>query len=257
MNPPPDTAELEKYFLEGPQRRRKEFFSIWRIAKEFFLGFRTFHFIGPCVTVFGSARFKEDHPYYVMAREVSARLANKGFVIMTGGGPGIMEAANRGAKDVGGASVGCNIELPHEQYANPYLDRYITLRYFFVRKVILLKYSYGFVIMPGGAGTMDELFETLTLIQTGKIKEFPMVLMGREYWHHLIEMLEVMVKEKTIAPGDLDLLLITDDADEAARHIEKSVLESFGIKKVPKLRQPRWWLGERWLVKPPVRKPKP
>lgn len=241
MTPPPKHNNQEGYFLDGPHRRRTEFLSIFRIGWEFLNGFRTFHFLPPCVTVFGSARFKEDHPYYNMAREVSAGISRLGFTIMTGGGPGIMEAANRGARDAGGLSVGCNIELPHEQHPNPYLDRFVEMRYFFVRKVILLKYSYAFVVLPGGAGTMDELFETITLIQTGKIKQFPIVLMGTAYWHHLIEMLKFMEREGTISPKDLDLLLITDDIQLAINHIEKQVIGQFGVQRIKK---PSWLLGE-------------
>src|SRR5262245_21448532 len=173
--PGPDTwghgASPEvRRFLQGPQARRSELFRAIRIFIEFIRGFRALHFVGPCVTVFGSARFKEDHPYYALGREVGRALARAGFTVMTGGGPGIMEAANRGAKDVGGRSVGCNIELPEEQRPNPYLDRWITFRHFFVRKVMLVKYSYAFVALPGGFGTLDEIFETATLVQTGKIK---------------------------------------------------------------------------------------
>ncbi|HYB44324.1 MAG TPA: TIGR00730 family Rossman fold protein, partial [Candidatus Methylomirabilis sp.] len=160
-------------FLQGPQRRGFELARALRIFAELMRGFRSFHFLGPCVTVFGSARFGEHHPYYGLAREVGAGLARSGFTVMTGGGPGIMEAANRGAKEAGGRSVGCNIELPEEQRPNGYLDRWITFRYFFVRKLMLIKYSYAFVAMPGGFGTLDELFETATLIQTGKIRDFP------------------------------------------------------------------------------------
>src|SRR5438128_6572475 len=168
-----ETPHVEEIrFLQGPQKRG---FELWRAIKIFFEllgGFRALHFVGPCVTVFGSARFKEDHPYYSVARQVGVLLARAGFTVMTGGGPGIMEAANRGAKDAGGISIGCNIELPKEQSANPYLDHVVAFRFFFVRKVMLLKYSYAFVVMPGGVGTMDEMFEALTLIQTRKILEF-------------------------------------------------------------------------------------
>jgi uncharacterized protein (TIGR00730 family) len=147
-----------------------ELIRVLRIMVEFVRGFRALHFVGPCVTVFGSARFKEDHPYYALGREVGRELARAGFTVMTGGGPGIMEAANRGAKEVGGRSVGCNIELPAEQKPNQYLDRFITFHHFFVRKVMLVKYSYAFVALPGGFGTLDEIFETATLVQTGKIR---------------------------------------------------------------------------------------
>src|SRR5262249_19963778 len=193
----------ERYFLEGPQPRSSELAMLWRIAREFFYGFRKLHFVGPCITVFGSARFKEDHPYYNLAVEIGAALSNLGFTVMTGGGPRIMEGANLGACRGGGKSIGCNIVLPHEQRPNPYLDLMLEFRYFFVRKVMLVKYSYGFVVLPGGVGTMDELFEALTLIQTGKIKDFPIVLMGRDYYQPLIDFLRDMVTEGTISPKDL------------------------------------------------------
>src|ERR1700693_3713455 len=193
---PPGSAQLqeavpepeERVFLEGPRSRGSELKSVLTILVEFIRGFRALHFVGPCVTVFGSARFSEDHPYYALAREVGRRLARMGFTVMTGGGPGIMEAANRGAKDEGGFSVGCNIELPVEQKLNPYVDRSVTFRHFFVRKLMLVKYSYAFVVMPGGVGTMDELFEALTLIQTKKIADFPLVLMDRAYWRLLLDL---------------------------------------------------------------------
>lgn len=207
-------------------------------------GFRILHFVGPCVTVFGSARFAEDHPFYHQAREVGRALVELGFTVMTGGGPGIMEAANRGAREAGGRSVGCNIELPFEQAENPYMDRFATFRHFFTRKVLLIKYSYAFVVMPGGLGTLDELFEALTLIQTGKIHNFPVILMGRDYWRHLTDLLDRMVAERTISPADLDLLVVTDDVAEAMRYIQTHAVERFGLKKrrVPKQ---RWILGER------------
>ena len=198
--PPPDgTSEHvqaaepepeERFFLEGPRSRGSELKSLLTIVAEFIRGFRALHFVGPCVTVFGSARFKEDHPYYALARTVGQRLAQLGFTVMTGGGPGIMEAANRGAKEAGGRSVGCNIVLPEEQKPNPYLDRWVTFRHFFVRKVMLVKYSYAFVVMPGGIGTLDEFFETLTLIQTKKIESFPVILFVKDYWRPLVEFLE-------------------------------------------------------------------
>jgi uncharacterized protein (TIGR00730 family) len=226
----------ERYFLEGPQPRQTELRFILKILWEFIRGFRALHFVGPCVTVFGSARFKEDHPYYEQARAVGQALTGLGFTVMTGGGPGIMEAANRGAKEADGISVGCNIQLPFEQAPNPYLDRWVTIRYFFVRKVILLKYSYAFVVMPGGIGTMDELFEALTLIQTKMVKDFPVVLMGKDYWLPMMEFLEKMVTEKTISPTDLNLLLLTDSVDEAMAHIQKYAVEKFGLRrgKMPK-----------------------
>ncbi len=175
----PNNADI--VLLEGPRARVRELGTIFRVAREFIRGFRILHFVGPCVTIFGSARLPETHPAYAQARELGAAVSRLGFTVMTGGGPGVMEAANRGARDVGGPSVGSNIELPFEQDPNPYMDRSVTCRYFFVRKVLLFKYSYAFVALPGGLGTLDELTEALTLIQTGKIKQFPVVLMGVEY----------------------------------------------------------------------------
>ena len=168
-----------------------------RIFCEFIRGFRTLHFVGACVTVFGSARFTENHPYYDLARQCGAELAKAGFTVMTGGGPGIMEAANRGAKETGGRSIGCNIQLPREQKPNPFVDQWITFRHFFVRKVMLVKYSYAFIALPGGFGTLDEIFETATLIQTGKIRDFPLVLMGIEYWRPFWTLCLSTVKSRT------------------------------------------------------------
>lgn len=213
---------------------------------EFIKGFRAFHFVGPCVTVFGSARFMDDHIHYSTARELGKRLAEIGFTVMTGGGPGIMEAANRGAKEAGGKSVGCNIELDFEQKPNPYMDKWVTFKYFFVRKVLLMKYSYAFVVMPGGAGTMDELFETITLIQTKKIKDFPVVIMGKDYWKNLSELLDDFVKNKTISETDQKLFVITDSVDEAVRHIKMHAVEKFRLVK--KKYKPSRILGERYFT---------
>ena len=177
-------------------------------------GFRALHSAGPCVTVFGSARYDESHPYYALGRAVGAAIAGLGYTVITGGGPGIMEAVNRGAREAGGRSVGCNIELPHEQQPNRYLDRWVTCRYFFVRKVLLFKYSCAFVALPGGLGTLDELSEALTLIQTGKIAGFPVVLIGRSYWRPLEQLLEHMAIEGTISRNDFSQLLITDSVAE-------------------------------------------
>ena len=210
----------EGRFLAGPHTRTWEFGRAVRIFFEFIRGFRKLHFLGPCVTVFGSARFRESHPYYALGREMGSRLARAGFTVMTGGGPGIMEAANRGAKEAGGLSVGVNITLPFEQAPNDYVDEWIEFRYFFVRKVMLVKYSYAFVVLPGGFGTMDEVFETLTLMQTGKIEDFPLVLMGAAYWRRLMEFIHAkMVHEGTISADDLKLLHLTDSPDEARRAI--------------------------------------
>jgi uncharacterized protein (TIGR00730 family) len=237
-------APEEEMFLEGPRTRRFELFRLIRICLEFLRGFRALHFVGPCVTVFGSARFREDHPHYILAREMGARLARVGFTVMTGGGPGIMEAANRGAREAGGVSIGCNIVLPVEQEPNPYLDRFIEFRYFFVRKVMLVKYSYAFVALPGGFGTLDEIFETLVLIQTKKISGFPLVLMGVDYWKPLMDYLrDTLAKQKTIDPADLDLVILTDSTDEAIRHITSVVTGQFKFSWKPR-RKPRWWLAE-------------
>jgi uncharacterized protein (TIGR00730 family) len=195
---------------------------------EFIRGFRALHFTGPCVTVFGSARFKEDHPYYEATRQLSAEIAKLGFTIMTGGGPGVMEAANRGAKDVGGRSVGCNIKLPMEQHHNPYLDTFVNFNYFFVRKTLLVKYSYAFVIMPGGFGTLDEMFEAMTLIQTGKIKDFPVIIFSKDYHSELMQHIDLMLKNKTISEDDLELFLVTDSIEEAVDLIRKSI-SRFGL----------------------------
>jgi uncharacterized protein (TIGR00730 family) len=232
----------ESVWLEGPKSRTYELAFVFRVFWEFVKGIRALHFVGPAITVFGSARFKEGHRYYELARKVSAHISSDlGLAIMTGGGPGIMEAANRGAREAGGHSIGCNIILPHEQTENPYLDKFVLFRYFFIRKVLLVKYSYAFVILPGGFGTMDEFFETLTLIQTRKIGNFPIVIMGTEFYRELREFLDIMAKEGTISPEDLDLLLFTDDPEEAVTHIRKYLFENYRIVR----RKPSWWLFEK------------
>jgi uncharacterized protein (TIGR00730 family) len=219
----PGHGESEKHFLAGPHSRLSELRFALRVFAQFIRGFRALHFVGPCVTVFGSARFEETHAYYRLAQEMGARLAQLGFTVMTGGGPGLMEAANRGAKDVGGRSIGCNIQLPLEQKPNPYLDRNVRMHHFFVRKVLLFKYSYAFVILPGGFGTMDECFEALTLIQTGKIQNFPLVVMDSAYWRNLQELLDDMVKAGTISPADLRLLYYADSVDDAIDKVATAV----------------------------------
>lgn len=234
----------ERHFLQGAHSRQSELMFLFRIVLEFIKGFRAFHFLGPCVTVFGSARYKEDHPFYTLGRELGRRFAEMGFTVMTGGGPGIMEAVNRGAKDAGGLSVGCNIVLPFEQKPNPYLDKWVNIRYFFVRKVLLSKYSYSFVVLPGGYGTLDEFFEALTLIQTDSIKRFPIVLFGKEYHQKLYEHLKALVEAGTIALQDIDLFLLTDNIDEAIGHIEKYAVQQFGLQKTKHIR-PLAWLGEK------------
>ena len=213
--------QVERAFLAGKRERRADLESAVRIFLEFLQGFESLEFDGPCVTVFGSARFTEEHPYYKMTRALGRRLAEVGFVVMTGGGPGLMEAANRGAKEGGGLSLGCNIQLPVEQQTNKYLDRFVQFDHFFVRKVMLVKYSCAFVVMPGGFGTLDEAFETLTLIQTGKIERFPIVAMCTEFWggvHRFID--QCLVAEKTINPKDARLLRVSDSVDEVLALIQ-------------------------------------
>jgi uncharacterized protein (TIGR00730 family) len=231
-------------FLEGPHSRFKEFTFMVDVMREFIRGLRKLHFVGPCVTVFGSARFAEGEKYYELARQVGGELVKLGFTVMTGGGPGIMEAANRGAKEAGGKSVGCNIVLPIEQHPNPYLDLWVNIDYFFIRKVLLTKYSYGFVVMPGGYGTLDEFFEAIVMIQTKKLKRFPVVLMGTEYHAALYQHIQNLVKEKTIHPDDVDLFLFTDSLEEASAHIRKHAIEGFGLKRHQDMK-PMKWLGEK------------
>jgi uncharacterized protein (TIGR00730 family) len=191
-----------------------------RILGHFVEGFDALANVGPAVSVFGSARVRRSDPQYRLARRVAARLVHEGFAIITGGGPGIMEAANRGARDAGGLSIGCNIELPFEQDPNPYVDLSIQFRYFFVRKTMFVKYAEAFIIFPGGMGTMDELFEALTLIQTGKIEHFPVVLVGRDYWRGLMTWIESKVlDEGKISAQDLELAVVTDDIDEIVQVI--------------------------------------
>ena len=231
-------------FLEGPQSRRFELRQALSMFWELIKGFRKLHFVGPCVTVFGSARFGEDHPYYRTARRLGAGLARAGFTVMTGGGPGIMEAANRGAKDVGGRSIGCNIALPQEQRPNPFLDEWITFKHFPVRKLMLIKYSYAFIAMPGGYGTLDELFGLATLIQTGKVKDFPVVLMGREFWAPMLFFLrERMVGRQTIDALDLDRIMVSDDVEEVVKHVTEVTMARFGLAYAKELKR-RWFLWE-------------
>ncbi len=216
-------------FLEGPQSMWQDFVFAVKQFADFVKGLNVLGFAGPCICIFGSARFAEDNLYYQQARELAGRIAQLGFTIMTGGGPGIMEAANRGAREVGGKSVGINIELPFEQSENTYLDKFVLIKSFSVRKTLLIKYAYGFVVMPGGFGTLDELFEALTLVQTGKLKNFPIIIFNTTFHKNLITYIEDMKREATISPEDLDLILYTDSMDEATAHIEKCI-STFGLK---------------------------
>ncbi len=231
----------EHIYLQGPKSRSYELGFALRVFRQFIRGFRSLHFMGPSITVFGSARFPEGHLYYEKAREFGNRIAKLGMVTITGGGPGIMEAANRGAFEAGGQSVGCNIRLPFEQQENPYLHQSITFEHFFVRKVLLVKYSYAFIIMPGGFGTMDELFETLTLVQTKTITQFPIVLFGKSYYKPLMDAIEDMEKQGTISAQDLELVKFTDNVDEAMDFIAAYIQKHY--KVVPRKR--RWWLFEK------------
>lgn len=228
--------ESEIVFLDGPQSRWNELKFAFRTLREMIVGFRALHFVGPCITVFGSARFKEDHPYYELTREAGAAFARLGFTVLTGGGPGLMEAANRGARDVQGRSVGCNIQLPAEQAPNPYLDKWIRLEHFFVRKILLVKYSYAFVVMPGGFGTLDEYFEALTLIQTRKIKDFPVIIFGKEYHRDLLAHIDFMQNQATIGLADAQLFLVTDCIEEAVQLITEKSIKPFGLRPKKKIR---------------------
>lgn len=232
--------QSEIVFLDGPQSRWQELKFTFKTMRELISGFRALHFVGPCITVFGSARFKEDHPYYAITREAAATFAKLGFTILTGGGPGLMEAANRGARDVNGHSVGCNIQLPVEQAPNPYLDKWIRMEHFFIRKILLVKYSYAFVVMPGGFGTLDEYFEALTLIQTHKIKDFPVIIFGKEYHTELMAHIRLMQKNATIGATDTSLFLVTDSIEEAAKLITEKSIKPFGLQPKKKIKPFKW-----------------
>jgi uncharacterized protein (TIGR00730 family) len=207
------SRELE---VERPAETTTDAWRVFRIMGEFVEGFDALARLGPAVSIFGSARTRLDNAYYRAAERTAALLAEQGFAVITGGGPGIMEAANKGAKEAGGQSVGCNIELPFEQGMNVHVQIAINFRYFFVRKTMFVKYAEAFIIFPGGFGTMDELFEALTLIQTGKVRNFPVILYGKEYWKGLMEwMRNTMLAERKILPEDLELLVLTDSPEEA------------------------------------------
>jgi uncharacterized protein (TIGR00730 family) len=256
--PAPDRPRWEKdvdraapratRFLQGPQPRGFEFAEAFRMFWELIRGFRALHFAGPCVTVFGSARFGEGHPYYAVGRALGAELVRAGFTVMTGGGPGLMEAANRGAREAGGASLGCNIALPKEQQPNPYLDRWITFDHFSVRKLMLAKYSYAFIALPGGLGTLDEMFEIATLVQTGKVRDFPLAFLGKTYWQPLMDFIGGrLVGERAIDPADYERFGFSDDPAAVVRSITDTAMTRFGLTYGPRAK-PRWYLGEGWLT---------
>ncbi|MFW6133178.1 MAG: TIGR00730 family Rossman fold protein [Planctomycetota bacterium] len=211
--------------MNEPDFARQDTWRVFRIMAEFVEGFETMGRLGPAVSVFGSARVSDDHPDYRRARKLGSMLAERGFAVITGGGPGIMEAANRGAQEAGGTSVGLNITLPAEQQANPYIDVLLDFRYFFARLVMFVKYSRSFVCFPGGYGTLHEFFNSMTLIQTGKSERFPVLLVGREFWQGLGDWIKAQMLAGTpakISPGDTDLYTITDDLDEVVARIEQA-----------------------------------
>lgn len=243
VNRSEDARRKERKFLEGPSSRLDELGFVFRAMKDLIRGVRALHFVGPCATVFGSARFAPEHEYYKMAMQVGAALAEMGFTVMTGGGPGIMEAANRGAKEAGGISVGCNIILPMEQSPNPYLDQWVEMRYFFIRKVLLVKYSYALICMPGGFGTLDELAETITLLQTQKINNMPVVIMGKNYWSHFDLFIEKMEREGTISPEDRHLYIMTDSIDEMRTHVQTYGIDRYKLTTTNRPKR-MWILGE-------------
>jgi uncharacterized protein (TIGR00730 family) len=222
------TQSNDKGFLTANRTLADEIRDSHKVMADLWQGISAFEHVKNCVTVYGSARFKEGHKYYELARSMGKALAENGFTVMTGGGPGVMEAANRGAKEGGGKSVGCNIILPFEQKINPYVDSKVEFEFFFTRKVILRKNSVAYVLIPGGFGTMDEIFEVLTLIQTGKLPARPVVCLGKEYWQHLGKFLrETMLNVGTISPDDLELALVTDDITEAITYIKSRIAETF------------------------------
>ena len=232
----------ESLFFRGPLSRFKELMFTFRVQINFIRAFRKLHFLGPCVTIFGSARFTPESEHYKNAEKIGAEISKLGFTIMTGGGPGIMEAANKGAFENDGYSVGCNIVLPREQKPNPYLHKWIDIPYFFVRKVVLIKYSYAFVVMPGGVGTLDELFEALTLIQTKVIKNFPIIIFDSDYHKELCNHIKIMLENESISPEDMKLLFVTDSIPDLITHLETHAIKKFGL--VNKQYKPKWWFLE-------------
>ena len=239
--PIPPATGIDRRFFAGPQSRLRELWWAIRVFVEFIRGFRALHFVGPCVTVFGSARFVDGHPYYELTRAVGAALAREGFAVMTGGGPGLMEAANRGAQEMGGHSIGCNIQLPFEQARNAYLDLWLEFQHFFARKVMLVKYSYAFVVMPGGFGTLDEAFEAATLVQTGKIEQFPIIFMGTAFWAPVRDLMYgQMIPAGTITQVEAERVTFTDSPEEAVITIRETAIHRFGLQYGQPPRRRRW-----------------
>lgn len=226
-------AQSEARFLAGSHSWLHEAVRLLKIGREFFRGVIGLHGIGPAVTVFGSARFPEGNVFYEKARAVGAALAREGYTVINGGGPGVMEASSRGAKEAGGKTIGCNIILPYEQTPNPYLDKVITFNYFFARKVMLVKYSYAFVILPGGMGTLDELTEAITLIQTGKLYDFPVILVGTQYWRGFMDWTrDTLIAEGAVSEGSLGFLHVTDSPEEVVAIIRKTA-QGIGLQLQP------------------------
>ncbi len=237
----PEAVREERRFLAGPRSRREELWRAVRIFAEYVRALRALHFVGPCVTVFGSARFPDGHRYYELGRATGEAFSKAGFAVMTGGGPGIMEAANRGAREAGGMSIGCNIDLPMEQKPNPYLDTYVDFHYFFLRKVMLVKYSYAFIALPGGFGTMDELFEALTLVQTRKILNFPVILIGVDFWQPLVDVVaRTFLGEGTVDRVDMDRIFVTDSPEQAAGIVREAAIRQFGLRYGAPPKRRRW-----------------
>lgn len=236
---PAGGTEREREFLTQTRTPEKEFARLKRIQDEFVRGFRALYQLGPAVTVFGSARFKQTHRYYKLARAVGAELAQAGFATLTGGGPGVMEAANRGAHEAGGASYGLNIILPHEQSANPYVDKSVEFHYFFARKVMLVKYSCAFIVMPGGLGTLDELFEAATLVQCGKIGPFPVILMDEKFWDGMRRWGQFMMRQGVYTKQELSFGYVTNSPAEAVEIIRRSLRPEVRNRLVPAERSSR------------------
>ena len=242
-----DLEVEERSWLSGPRSRFHDLCSLFRVSLDLIGAYRILHFVGPCVTIFGSARTKPGTRWYELARQMGAASAELGFTVITGGGPGIMQAGNQGAFEAGGRSVGVNIILPFEQKVNPFMHRSVNMRYFFTLKTMLVKYSYAFIVMPGGAGTMDEMFETMTLIQTGKLKNFPIILMGKEFWQPLMDFLYKMADEGMINPEDPELIFFTDSVEEAKALLQRHAVRQFGLRRkmTPK---PISALGEKGMA---------